>query len=164
MGFLAVCVLALGASGCVKRKVMVEPFTPATLEADPSSLRRTFVAMTWAGLDPAVSGAEAYGTDAPIITPWEESGVYRTRWLAYVKDGKLHITSVCFEQTKVTAAQGANQSPTTSTHLQRCAAQPMGRSKVAADIAAEVGVSAAPPVVEPPPEPAPPSPFAPAAE
>jgi hypothetical protein len=160
IGVLAASVLAFG---CVKRNVPVEPFQPAALPADQGSLHRTFVAMTWFGLEPVVAGADAYGSEAPITTPWEDAGMFRTRWLAYVRDGQLHITSVCFQALTVTAAQGANQSPTRSTELVRCTVQPRGRSKLVAELAAEIGTRAAPPEpVEPPPDAPPPSPFSPA--
>jgi hypothetical protein len=167
-GVVALCVAASAASGCVKRKVTVEPFQPAELAADPGSLRRAYVAMTWLGLDPVVDTQQAYGSDAPITTGWEAAGAYRTRWLIYVKNGKLHITSVCFQQLKLTT-QPSTQAPggaTSTMESVRCQAQPMGRSKVAADIAAEVGTEVTqptepePPVIEGPP----PSPFAPAVD
>lgn len=161
-GVVALCALAF--SGCVKRKVVTEPFKPAEVAADPGSLRRAYVAMTWLGLDPVVDAQQAYGADTPITTGWEVAGAFRTRWLVYVKSGKLHITSVCFQQLKM-STQPTTQTPgapTSMTEVVRCAAQPTGRSKIAADIAAEVGTDA-PPVVEPPVIDAPPpSPFAPA--
>jgi hypothetical protein len=164
IGVLAACVLA---SGCVKRKVTVEPFQPAELAADPGSLRRAYVAMTWLGLDPVVDTQQAYGADAPITTGWELAGAYRTRWLVYVKHGKLHITSVCFQQLRVTTQPSTQTAgaPTSLSETVRCNAQPTGRSKMAADIATEVGTEAPPPAVEPVPPPVettPASPFAPA--
>lgn len=159
-GVVALCALAL--SGCVKRKVVTEPFQPVEVAADPGSLRRAFVAMTWLGLDPMVSTQQAYGADAPITTPWESAGAFRTRWLVYTRNGKLHITSVCFEELKVSTQASATGGPTSMSEVVRCNAQPSGRSKLAADIAKEVGTEA-PPAVEPAVTDAPPpSPFAPA--
>ena len=162
MGKLArIALLCLAVGGCVKRKVSVEPFQPAEVAADGESLRRAFETMKWFGLEPVVDAGEAFGADAPISTPWEIAGAYHTRWLLYVRDGKLHVTSVCFMEVRTeatTPAAGATLvGPTSTTSLVRCAAQPMGRSKVAAELAAEIGVRAAPPPppptdVEPPSE------------
>jgi hypothetical protein len=164
MGKLArFALLSLFAVGCIKRKVTVEPFQPAEVAADGESLRRAFVTMKWFGLDPVVDAGTAYGAEAPISTPWEIAGAYHTRWLLFVRDGKLHITSVCFSEVRTDhAAPAAGTTlagPTSSTSLVRCAAQPMGRSKLAADLAADIGVRAEPPpppvVVEPTTEPPP---------
>jgi hypothetical protein len=149
---LVAAVSALAGSAKSNRAAL-EPYETPVLQADEGSLRRAFIAMLRSDMEPAIDpgAAAAFGERAAIATPWViEPGLYH-RWVVYVMGEQLMIRSVCFTLVEEVVEIGGSKR---AINVKRpCRDQPIGRSRLAAELAEMIGYfpSAAPaaPSVDP---------------